>query len=622
MSRSLLRAAAAVPCALALVAGAALPATAALVNDPVVLWADDAPFTVAPTGTYETGVFSEDGGAAEIVAHFPAEQRLLVVNAVIGAVEVLDVSDPAAPTKLSDVQTAGVLSADGSIVPDQTTPNSVAVRADGLGAIAVEAPTKTDPGWVVFFDAAGDGEALGAVRVGSLPDMVAFTPDGSELLVANEGEPDEDYTVDPEGSVSVVLVPAGVDAATQESVLTADFHAFEAPGALHEDVRVFGPTVNAAFPVSANLEPEYITFSADSATAYVTLQEANAIATVDVASAAVTSIDPLGFKDWSTSALDPSDRDDAIAIRPWPVLGMYQPDGIDSYSVGGETYLVTANEGDAREWGDFVEETRVEDLAVCESVFTEFAGQPGYPATAEEFLTDGALGRLNVTTENGYDAEAGCYTELYTFGGRSFSVWHDGALVFDSGDAFEQLAAAAVPEYFNSDHAESSFDNRSDNKGPEPEGIVIGEIAGAPYAFIGFERLSGFAVYGLSDPAAPTFVGYFNNRDFAFSSEPEEDGAPVVAEAGDTGPEGLAFIAAADSPTGQPMLAVGNEISGSTTLYSIVLADAAPAPGATPPAEDPELAATGADATVVAIAGGLMLALGGILVMRLRARRA
>ncbi|GAA5087158.1 choice-of-anchor I family protein [Microbacterium yannicii] len=525
-------------------------ASAAVVPDPITFSADDAALSLAPIGTYETGAF--DQSAAEIVAAYG--DRLFVVNALAGSVSVLDYSDPAAITEEFALSSPGVA-------------NSVAVRADGLGVVAVESTTKTDAGHLLFFDARATDAAsavLGTVQVGALPDMVTIVPDGKYALIANEGEPADDFSVDPEGSVSVVKLPKRIAAPTQKDVKTADFHAYEVGGGktLPQDVRVFGPQPHGDdHPVSRNLEPEYI--AVDGNNAYVALQEANAIAVVQIPSARVTDILPLGAKDLglAENALDPSDKDKAFALRSYPGLkGLFMPDGIQSYTAGGKTYLVTANEGDAREWGEYSEVSRVKDLAKN--------GRGAVCATSPlaASLGDAALGRLNVTIEDGFDAAAGCYSELYAFGGRSFSIWStDGTLVFDSGSQFEQLTAAAIPSFVNSNHTASNFEGRSDDKGPEPEGVAIGKVQGRTYAFIGFERVGGVAVFDVTDPAASRFVTYVNNRDFSVSVE---DGGDLAA-AGDLGPEGVAFIPAAASATGTPLLAVGNEVSGTTTLFEI-----------------------------------------------------
>jgi 2',3'-cyclic-nucleotide 2'-phosphodiesterase (5'-nucleotidase family)/DNA-binding beta-propeller fold protein YncE len=559
-------AATATACAMALVPFAA---HAVIVDDPTRDAADGAPFTISATGTFESGLYDE--GASEIVQHHG--DRLFSVNAHAGTVFVLDVSDPAAPTELFQ------LGADGAVA------NSVAIRDDGLGVVALEdASDKTRPGRVLFFDAnASTAEAavLGTVRVGSLPDMVTVSPDGTYAVVANEGEPAGDWSSDPEGSVSVITLPADVAAPGQTAVRTADFHAFEGD-ALPEGVRVFGPAPHGdGLRVSRNLEPEYITVAG--ATAYATLQEANSIAVIDLAAATVTDILPLGTKDYGTVGLDASDRDpeDAptVNIAEYPGLkGMYMPDGISSYEANGQTFLVTANEGDVREWTDddataYVDAARVKNLA-----------EDGYGPLCDDiaaYAEDDALGRLEVSIEDGFDADRGCYSELYTYGGRSFSVWStSGDLMFDSGSQFEDITSGIEGVVFNAGHDDNGFDSRSDAKGVEPENLAIGEVNGSTYAFIGLERLSGVMVYDISDPAAPSYVTYFDNRDFSVDLESdleaaEEAGATddelaeIVKSAGDLGPEGLDFIPADQSPTGKPMLAVGNEVTGSTTLYTI-----------------------------------------------------
>ncbi|MBL7497829.1 choice-of-anchor I family protein [Frankia sp. CNm7] len=538
----------------------ATPASAVVVPNPVTLSAPDAEISLAPLGSHDTGVFDE--GAAEIVEYYAKAKRLLKVNAAAGEVEVLDVRNPAAPTRLFAVTTAGITAADGSVIPAGASANSVAVRKDGLGVIAVQSDDKTDLGWLVFFDANGSGAALGAVRVGALPDMVTITEDGEYAVVANEGEPAEDYSVDPEGSISIVSIPRKIGAAVpQSAVRAAGFHAFEG-NKLPAGIRIFGGRADAgtgtpAFPVSENLEPEYITIDRRSKKAYVTLQEANGMAVVDLKKATVEKIWSFGTVDRSVVPFDASDRDSAVNIRTWPVKAFRLPDSVAQFEVGGDIYLITADEGDTRDWDGYSEVARVKDLGsggrkpICASVATA-AGM-----TLAQLRSDANLGRLNITLAQGLSADGSCYETLYTHGSRGFSIWTaDGQLVSYSGDKFEKLIAQALPTYFNSNHTEVAFDGRSDDKGPEPEGVAIGKVRHHLYAFIGLERVGGVMVFDVSDPAAPTFVTYVNNRDFA-------------TNAGDLGPEGLHFIDNSDSPTGEPMLAVGNEVSGSTTLFAI-----------------------------------------------------
>lgn len=495
------------------------------------------PIRLSVAGTYQTDNFDE--GAAEIVAHDPATQRLFVVNGFANAIDVLDATDPEEPTLAFQIDLAGY--GDGV--------NSVAVK-HGVVAAAVQADPKQNPGEVVFFDT--DGVFLNRVTAGALPDMLVFTPDGSKVLVANEGEPDGDYLIDPEGSVSIVDISGGVAAAT---VTTAYFTAFnpEKDALNAAGVRIFGP----AATVAMDLEPEYIAVSADSKTAWIACQENNAVAVLDIAGGEITAIHPLGFKDHSRpeNALDASNRDDVINLAAYPNLfGMYQPDAIAAFQIDGEAYLITANEGDGRDYDGFSEEERVKDLPLDPLAFPD----------AAELQTDDVLGRLKVTTTLG-EGPAGFQT-LYAYGARSFSIFKPRPggldLIFDSGSQFEALTAAMLPTAFNANNDDNdSFDSRSDDKGPEPEAVAVGVIDGKTYAFAGLERIGGIMVYDVSVPMAPVFVQYLNNRSFG-----ESAASPA---AGDLGVEGLAFIAATESPTGKEMLAAANEVSGTTTLFNI-----------------------------------------------------
>ncbi len=500
--------------------------------------------TLTVLGTYKTGVFDE--GAAEIGAFDPGTDRLFVVNGDSGDIDVLDISDPTAPVKLFAID----------LGPYGDGANSVDVK-NGVVAAAVEAENSQDNGKAVFFEAAGQCAFLSAVTVGALPDMLTFTPDGAKVLVANEGEPDDDLDPDPEGTVSIIDISGGVANLTQANVSTAGFAAYNG-AQLDDSVRVFTPGSAAA----QDFEPEYIAVSPDSKTAWVTLQENNAVAVVDIDTATVTAVAGLGFKDHSleANALDPSDKDDAVNIAAWPVLGMYQPDAIAAVTPSGTTYLITAKEGDSRDYDNFSEEARIKDLALDPAAFPN----------AAELQQDENIGRLETTTTLGDDDGDGDYDRLFCYGARSFSVRDaSGNLVWDSGDDIERITADALPEYFNSSNDDNdSFDSRSDAKGPEPEGIAVGFVAGKHLAFVCLERIGGVLMYDVTDPTSPQFLQYVNNRDF--------DGDPEDGTAGDLGPEGLHFIPAIDSPTYQPLLAVMNEISGSTTIYRIDAEVAAP----------------------------------------------
>ncbi|ERN42464.1 putative extracellular nuclease [Rubidibacter lacunae KORDI 51-2] len=297
----------------------------------------------------------------------------------------------------------------------------------------------------------------------------------------------------------------------------------------------------------------------------------------------------LGIVEFAKSnKLDASDED-GINLQNFPLLTAYQPDAIATFEgLDGRTYIVTANEGDARDYDTFSEEAKLADLQAAGLLDLNDDGVPDSVTDSPfaELNADDQLGEKNLTNVNGDLDGDGLIEQLVAFGGRSFSVFDPfGNLVFDSGDDFELITAEVLPEDFNSNNDENdSFDNRSDNKGPEPEAVDVGFINGIPYAFIGFERVGGIAVYDLTDPSAPEFVQYLNNRTFRdgdgnpidavfeIENDPatEDDNVLITNPAvGDLGPESITFIPAEDSPTGAPLIAVGNEVSGTTTLFSI-----------------------------------------------------
>ena len=471
--------------------------------------------------TYTTGIF--DDSAAEISAFDSGTNRIFVTNSSNGTVDVYDLLGGNAPINTIAVGDGG--------------PNSVAVK-NGIVAVAVEATTVTDPGTVKFYDV--NGTLQNTVTVGALPDMLTFTPDGSKVVVANEGEAD---VVNPEGSLSIIDISGGVGAA---SVSTATFPAFNGQEAA---LRANGVRLFPGVATANDVEPEYIAVSEDGTKAFVALQEANSLAVVDLNTSTVTDIKPLGVKDHSLpgNALDPSDRDSGINIANHPVYGMYMPDSIASYDVGGQTYIVTANEGDARD-----EDERIKNLTLDSAVFPNAAA----------LQDDAVLGRLQVSTIDGDIGDDGDYEELYAYGTRSFSIFdQNGNLIFDSGDDFEQITAADFPAEFNSSNDDNTdFDSRSDAKGPEPEALTLGVVNGMTLAFIGLERMGGIMVYDITDPNAPDFLLYQNDRDYSL---PDNDPANPM------GPEGMVFVDAADNAFGKNLLIVANEVSGSTDVYSV-----------------------------------------------------
>jgi len=514
--------------------------------------------------TYASGIY--DLSAAEINAFSPLTKEVFVTNAATGKVDILDAADP------GQLPRVGELDLNANINdPLLGAVNSVAVHG-GLLAVAIErgdglGNAKQGRGVVAFYNVA-DRTLLKVVEVGFLPDMITFTPDGSKLLVANEAEPNDSYTVDPQGSVSIINIVSGVAADTAIDLGFADFNAGGSRAAeLPSEVRVFGPGAT----VAQDLEPEYIAVSKDSRTAWVALQENNALAIVDLQTDKISAIVSLGFKDHSKAgnALDASDRDNVVALDGTElrngrakinirnrdnVLGMYQPDSIASYSVDGKNYVLSANEGDSRDYTGFSEEVRLADVQA--SGFTLSVG-----LAADQ--TDEDLGRLKFTNTLGENS--GEWQTLYAYGARSFSVRDEqGRLVFDSGDEIERITAGRLGQDFNANNAKaptSKKNDRSGSKGPEPEAITIGMIDNRSYAFIGLERVGGIMVYDITHPRSPQFVQYLNNRDFSKD--------PSVEAAGDSAPEGMSFVSAEQSPGGKPLLIVSSEVSGTTTVYEI-----------------------------------------------------
>lgn len=513
--------------------------------------------------THAAGQFDE--AAAEIPAFDPTTGQVAVVNAEAGVLDILSLDDAGRLAPAGSFSPVGLTSSDGSVVGDGAQINSVDITPEGLVALAVEAPDKVSPGWVVLgrLDA-GSFRPQATVTVGAQPDMVRISPTGQHVVTANEGEPDDDFTVDPAGSISVIELPDAPGAVSQADVRTAGFAAFA--DSLPAQVRVFGPDVPAptgeASRVERNLEPEYVAIDPSGRTAMVTLQEANALAEVDLATATVTRVVPMAAKSWESSTVDTSKEDErAHRMGGLPLAAMLQPDAIDAFTSGGSTYYVTANEGDVREWGDYSEETTVADVELG----------PIPDLDVEWFQSPEVAGDLKISAEEGQDAD-GLYRLPHAFGGRSFSVLDaQGREVFESGALLEVLvgeliADGTLPEHaWNANHdGNPSVDSRSDDKGVEPEAATVGEINGTPYLFLGLERISGIMVFDLSNPAEPDFVTWADNRgwDVEFEGEAAEG-------QGDLGPEGLAFISAEQSPTGQPLLVVGNEISGTTTVWQV-----------------------------------------------------
>ena len=450
-------------------------------------------------------------GAAEITAFDPITDRLFAVNN--GSENKIDVIDIANPSAISVIKSISMAPYGGYV-------NSVAV-SNGKLAAAIESTNKQGAGKIVVFNTSNYVE-LKSINVGALPDMVTFSPDGKYILSANEGEPSADYLNDPEGSISIIKV-------ADYSVTTINFAAFESQLSTlaAKGFRIFGPGKNFI----KDIEPEYITVSDDSKTAYVTLQENNAIAEIDIATATIKKITPLGFKDYSISsnAIDVSDKDNKIEFNPLSkVYGIYMPDAIAYFNYNGIPYLFTANEGDSREYTAFTEMKRVNSITLDASAFP----------TATALKADASLGRLNITNTLGDTDGDGDFDALYSLGARSFSVWNanTGAQIFDSKNELD-VKAKELAIY---------DDARSDDKAVEPESVCIGRVGNKNIAIIGMERADAFAIYDITNPNSPVFIKMYKTGD---------------------APEGLLFIPASKSPINQSLIVTSSENDGTVKIY-------------------------------------------------------
>lgn len=494
--------------------------------------------------------FRNNGGSSEIVAFDVASKRMFIANSIAGRIDIVDIAVPATPKVIRSVPITTL----GGI-------NSVAAK-NGLIAAAIESAQKDGEGKVIFIDTAG--AILKEVGVGVLPDHIGFSPDGKYVLTANEGEPLDDYSKDAEGSVSIIDLSAGLTSLDQSKVTTVGFAALNpfVDNYRQAGLRVFGVKKDQAggSTLSQDLEPEYIAFSPDSRTAYVTLQENNAIAAIDLTTKQLATVQglpalrPLGFKDHNKlgNGLDASDQSAGINLANLPVHGIYMPDAIASFAVAGKTYLITANEGDAREYAAYAEVTNIKNIRLEPTVFPD----------SNDLRLDHLLGRTVLTKASGDLDGDGDYDQIQTMGGRSFSIWDEqGSLVWDSGDQLERITRdhPFFGQMFNASNGTSAAaKNRSDDKGPEPEGIAVAVINKKPYAFIALERIGGVMVYDLSNPQEPKYVTYANNRAF-----------PANNTTDDRGSEGIIFIAGEESPNGQPLILVANETSNSVSIFQV-----------------------------------------------------
>lgn len=409
-------------------------------------------------------------------------------------------------------------------------------------------------GGKVLFYSTSDGSFIDKVTVGALPDMVKFAPNGKTVVVANEGEPSDDYTYDPEGSVSIITLG---DDNTVSAVSTLGFGDVTIPS----DVRI-KPNTTAV----KDLEPEYVAINDAGTKAWITLQENNAVAMVDLTNKEITEVKSLGSIEIKDQKMDITNDGVANPItgNPDNIFALYQPDTIVSYSVGGNDYFVTANEGDDREydaWEDYAKANKLDNPL----------------STALETALDGTdMEKLRVFVDMGLNS-SNVHDELYVAGTRSFSIWDaNGNRVFDSGSAFEEEIATNYAAYFNTRVDDSDdlsdatvpyttigsdyyfwegVDARSLKKGVEPEALALATIGNKTFAYIGLEKQGGFFVYDITTPAYATLVEYKNDIDYTKAPD----------QAGDLAPEGMVTF----TQDSKNYLAIANELSSTIAIYEL-----------------------------------------------------
>lgn len=480
---------------------------------------------------------AEGTNSAEIVAFDPTTDKLYIANSIGAKMDIVDLSNPSTPTLINSI----------SITPYGNI-NSLTVH-NGVVACAVENSNPQANGNIVFLDQ--NGAFISQVPVGAMPDMITFNNDYTKVLVACEGEPKSDYSVDPEGSVGIVDITGGYAALTPANVTMVNFQSFNGQEAAlrAQGIRIFGPGSSAA----QDFEPEYITLSEDNSTAYVSLQENNAMAVINIAAGTVSAIRPLGTMNYANgnNGLDASDQTAGIFIGSVPVKGLFMPDALAHASIGGTEYIFSANEGDAREYTAINEVSRLSAATLDASIPDQ-----------NILKSNQFLGRINVTKASGDTDGDLDIDDIHVFGTRSFSIWNaqTGALVFDSKDLIEQITShhPTLSGLFNASNSSGAAvsKNRSDDKGPEPEGVATAVINGNHYLFVSLERVGGVMVFNVDVPSTPVYVGYYNNRSAATNGP-------------DRGAEGIIIIKKEDSPTGHDIVILANEVSSTLSIFDI-----------------------------------------------------
>lgn len=492
---------------------------------------------VRELSSYSVGRANANGGVAEIVTYNKKDKVFYLVSGVTQSIDLVKINSDGSTERMKRIEIGEILEDKNINAGDMTSVSYSDEKK--LLAVAVQDEDYKNNGHIVILDK--DGNFVEAYESGVQPDMVTFTKDGKYILSADEGEPREGYDngIDPKGSVTIINVE-GKSTNKVEFNITRD-------KALKD-----GLLLKKDSNPAEDLEPEYIAISDDNKTAFISLQENNAIASIDIESGNINYVKGLGFIDHSVEgneidAVRGKGKNAKIDIKNDNFLGTPMPDGIAFLSKDGKDYILTANEGDAREWGK--KKNKYENTK--SKKFDEKADKK------TEYLDNDKTDGLD---EN----------KIYLLGGRSFSIYDASNLtkVYNSGSDFEKITARIFPDFFNTSNDEDKgpdkLDARSNKKGPEPENVEVLSIKDKTYAIVGLERISGIMIYDITDPSNPVYKDYFNNRIFIKSvNDKEEIG---LEKRGNIGPEGLCAIEAKDSPTGKPLVLVANEVSGTVQV--------------------------------------------------------
>jgi hypothetical protein len=510
-----------------------------------------------------SSITSGDGeGSAEIGTFHAASKRIFATNGVKNSIDIFDISDVANPKKVGSVSLSPYGNDVTSVAAGRDVVVAVVNVSDKFSATGV--PTTTN-GKIVVFDT--NGKVLSSPDVlGVLPDSVSFAPDGTTALVAIEGQPvcakddpataakeDTDYSKasDPVGGVTVVDLsnPAA------PVLRFAGFDQFSVAQMKAKGIAVSSVVNN----VSKDFEPEFVS-AVDNNYAFVTIQEANAIGKLNIRTATFENVTRAFESKLESVARDTSDRDAGAGPRNYKrVVGASQPDAIAAFKAGGGQYYVTANEGDAREYTCLNDDLRASALKVDPRRFPDW----------KAWSANAGLGRAKVNPTNGDIDGDGDIDNIHLRGTNSMTIYRNGSPVWDSGELLDQIQTQAFGvANINGSHSLSSDkstmnyvgQDRSDDKGAEPEGVAVGMVGDRRIAVLGLERMTALAIFDVTQPRKPVFQEWIQM--LPTKATPAKD-------VKHWSPEGIVFVPAENSPSGKALIITSYELSGSLSIHEI-----------------------------------------------------